>query len=92
MVAVTHAEPIDDHTLLLRFDDGVEREVDLSHVMFGSMGEPLKDPEDTFRRVRVDAELRTVVWPNGFDLDPEVLHRRLEPAPPPTGARGHTDS
>ena len=86
MVAVTNAQPIDDHTLRLRFDDGVEREVDLSHVMFGPMGEPLKDPE-LFRRVRVDPELRTVVWPNGFDLDPAVLHGDFDPVPPPAGAR-----
>ncbi len=82
MVAVTAAEPIDDHTLRLRFDDGVERDVDLSDVMWGQMGEPLKDPE-FFRRVRVDPELRTVVWPNGFDLDPEVLHGNQEPTPRP---------
>jgi hypothetical protein len=81
MVAVTHAEAIDDHTLRLRFDDGVEREVDLSDAMHGPMGEPLRDP-DFFRRVSVDAELRTVVWPNGFDLDPEVLHGDFEAAPP----------
>lgn len=91
MVEVTHVVPIDDHTLRLRFNDGVEREIDLSHVMFGPMGEPLKDPE-FFRRVRVDAALRTVVWPNGFDLDPEVLHGDNEAAPPPAGTLGPADS
>jgi len=35
---------------------------------------------DCFRRVRVDPELRTIVWPNGFDLDPDVLHGDYEPA------------
>jgi Protein of unknown function (DUF2442) len=91
MVAVTFVETLDDHTLRVRFDDGAEREVDLSDVMFGPMGEPLKDPE-FFRRVRVDAELRTVVWPNGFDLDPEVLHGDFEPTSPPAGAQGVDDS
>lgn len=91
MVSVTHVDPIDDHTLRLRFDDGVEREVDLSDVMSGPMGEPLKDPE-FFRRVRVDAELRTVVWPNGFDLDPLVLHGDFEPVPPTTHPSGRVDS
>jgi hypothetical protein len=84
MVSVTEAQPIDDHTLRLRFDDGVEREVDLSDVMWGPMGEPLKDPE-FFRQVRVDPELRTVSWPNGFDLDPDVLHGDYEPTPPRAG-------
>jgi hypothetical protein len=39
------------------------------------MGEPLRDPA-IFRLVRVDAELRTIGWPNGFDFDPDVLHDR----------------
>jgi Protein of unknown function (DUF2442) len=39
------------------------------------MCEPLRDPA-VFRQVRVDPDLRTIVWPNGFDLDPEVLYGR----------------
>ncbi len=42
------------------------------------MAEPLQDP-DYFRRVSVDTELGTVVWPNGYDLDPDVLHGDHEP-------------
>jgi Protein of unknown function (DUF2442) len=81
MVAVTHVEPLEGYTLRLCFDDGSERVVDLSDVLWGTMGEPLREA-DYFRRVRVDPELRTIVWPNGFDLDPDVLHGDHEPAPP----------
>jgi hypothetical protein len=80
MVAVTEAEPLEGHQLRLRFDDGSERVVDLTEVLWGEMGEPLRDPE-YFRLVRVDPELRTVVWPNGFDLDPDVLHGDYDPLP-----------
>jgi len=80
MVAVTEAEPLEGHQLRLRFDDGSERVVDLTEVLWGEMGEPLRDPE-YFRLVRVDPELRTVVWPNGFDLDPDVLHGDSDPLP-----------
>lgn len=82
MVTVTHAEPLEGHTLRLRFDDGSERVVDVSDALFGPMGEPLADL-DFFRRVRVDDELGTVTWPNGFDLDPDVLHGDYEPTPSP---------
>jgi hypothetical protein len=78
MVAVTAVQPLDGYRLRLSFDDGTRREVDLSDQLWGRMGEPLRDPE-YFRRVRVDAELRTIVWPNGFDLDPDVLHGDHQP-------------
>jgi len=82
MAAVTAVEPLADYTLRLRFDDGSERVVDLADELWGPMGEPLRDPA-YFRQVQVDPELRTVVWPNGFDLDPDVLHgRRSHDLPP----------
>lgn len=65
--------------------------VDLSDALFGPMGEPLKDL-DYFRRVRVDPELGTVVWPNGFDLDPDVLHGDYEPTPAPVSQAQETRS
>ncbi|MGH2863885.1 MAG: DUF2442 domain-containing protein [Solirubrobacteraceae bacterium] len=80
MVAVTAVQAVEGHTLRLKFNDGSERVVDISDALFGEMGEPLRDPE-YFRLVRVDPELRTVVWPNGFDLDPDVLHGDHEPVP-----------
>jgi hypothetical protein len=86
MVAVTQVEALEGYRLRLRFDDGAERTVDLSDMLWGTMGEPLRDPE-YFRQVRVDPELRTVVWRNGLDLDPEVLHGDYEPAPPHRPAR-----
>lgn len=82
MVAVTEAEALDGYRLRLRFDDGSERVVDLGGVLWGPMAEPLRDPE-YFRNVRVDEALRTVVWPSGFDPDPDVLHGDHEPTPAP---------
>src|SRR5262249_31350678 len=82
MVAVTAVEPLSDYTLRLTFDDGTERPIDLAADLWVPMGEPLRDPAYS-RQVRVDSELRTVVWPNGFDLDPDVLHgRRSQDSPP----------
>ncbi|MFZ0975848.1 MAG: hypothetical protein WAN22_26730 [Solirubrobacteraceae bacterium] len=39
----------------------------------GQVSEPLKDL-DYFRQVRVDDDARTIVWPNGLDPAPELLH------------------
>jgi hypothetical protein len=63
--------------LSLTFDDGVVREINLAGDLWGPMFEPLKDPM-YFAQVRVDHG--TVVWPNGLDLDPVVLHGDAEPA------------
>jgi len=70
---ITSVEPLDGFRLRLAFTDGLVREVDLSHELWGPLAEPLQDP-DYFRQVRVDSELGTVMWPNGYDLDPDVLH------------------
>jgi hypothetical protein len=75
---VTSVEPLDGFRLRLAFTDGLFREVDLSNNLWGQMAEPLQDP-DYFRQVSVDTELGTVVWPNGYDLDPDVLHGDHEP-------------
>jgi len=39
----------------------------------------LRDAE-YFQQVRVDDDARTVVWPNGLDPAPELLHGDCEPA------------
>jgi hypothetical protein len=71
-------EPLDGHNLRLTFNDGVVRDVDLSQLLHGPLGEPLRDP-DYFRQVRVDQQSRTIVWPNGLDPDPDMLHDSYPP-------------
>jgi hypothetical protein len=78
LARVTAVEPLEGFRLRLTFTDGLAREVDLSGDLWGPMAEPLQDP-DYFRQVCVDPELGTVVWPNGYDLDPDVLHGDHEP-------------
>jgi hypothetical protein len=83
---VTSVEAFEGFRLRLTFTDGLVRDVDLSDDLWGPMAEPLRDP-GYFARVRVDPELGTVAWPNGYDLDPDVLHGDFEPArSTPSGA------
>jgi hypothetical protein len=74
---VTGVQVRPPYGLHLTFDDGVTRDVDLSDELWGPMFEPLRDPA-FFARVVV--EHGTVVWPNGVDLDPLVLHGDFKPA------------
>ena len=70
---VTSARPLDGFRVEVCFDDGREGVADLTEAIEGPMFEPLKDP-DVFRTLRVDEELRTIVWPNGADLAPEYIY------------------
>ena len=77
--AVVGVAVLRPHVMRLLFDDGVVRDVQyVPGEARGSMIEPLEDPE-YFAQVRVDPEARTVVWPNGLDLAPEVLHGDYAP-------------
>ena len=80
MIRVTEVEPLEGFSLRLRFNDGSERVVDLAGELWGPVFEPLKADLDLFRQVRVDEEIGTIAWPNGADMDPDVLHGSHEPA------------
>jgi len=74
---VTDAKHLQDYQLWIKFNDGVEGAVDLSKELWGVVFEPLKDV-NLFSQIKVDAELATIVWPNGADLAPEFLHDLLQ--------------
>lgn len=73
MLKITRVKPLDGYKLELKFNDDVVRVVDCSFLLHGTLGEPLRDL-DYFRQVRVDDDARTIVWPNGLDPSPELLH------------------
>ena len=65
------------YALELTFADGSCGLVDLASVIVGKGGEfeALNDPM-VFAQVRVDPESGTIVFPNGVDLDPDVLYEK----------------
>jgi hypothetical protein len=77
MPRVTAVEPLEEYRLRLTFDDGVVCDVDFAGMLTGELGEPLRDPE-YFLRVQVDEDAGTIVWSNGLDPDPLVLHGDYE--------------
>jgi Protein of unknown function (DUF2442) len=72
---IVAARPKPGLTLELTFADGSRGSVDLSPWIVGSTGvfAALGDP-GVFEQVTVDRDAGTVVWPNGADLDPDVLY------------------
>lgn len=83
---VRFVEVIADHALRVVFTDGAALDVDLANELWGPMAEPLRDPA-FFAQARVDYALGTVCWPNGFALDPDVLHGDHDSADSPTSAQ-----
>ena len=71
---IRSVEPLQGFILRLGFDDGAVREIALEGELWGPVFEPLRRDRQLFRQVRVDEELGTIVWPNGADMDPDVLH------------------
>ena len=61
------------YRLLVGFDDNIEREIDFEPVLAGELFGPLRDPA-LFRQVSIDVDVKTLVWPNGADFDPQTLH------------------
>ena len=74
-VTVTEARVLDGYRLELVFSDGKRGTVDLKNRIVGKGGlyQALENIE-FFRKASVNADLGTVVWPNGLDICPDLLY------------------
>ena len=70
LVTVVEASYVSGYRLRLCFSDGVERTVDFSPWLRGSVFEPLREMR-AFKKFFVAGG--TVCWPNGADIAPETL-------------------
>lgn len=76
MAAIIHpteTEVVGPHRVRIRFEDGIEGELDFSGLAWEGVFSPLEDPE-YFARGGLDHDIRTLAWPNGADIAPETLH------------------
>ena len=84
LTRITSVRHVHDHRVELRFSDGNVAELDLRDDVVGRGGvfQPLEDVK-YFAQVRVDPDAGTIAWPNGVDLDPDVLYARATSRPLP---------
>lgn len=75
---VVEVRPLDNYRVFVRFDDGRSGEIDLAPLLapFDGVFAPMRD-KSYFDQVRVNADIGTIVWPNGADLCPDVLRHKL---------------
>lgn len=80
---IVAVKPMDGYQLRLRFEDMAEGEVDIAKlVTFTGVFATLRELA-YFRQVSINSELGTIVWPNGADLDPDVLYSQITGEPIP---------
>jgi len=87
---IVEARPLEGYRIYLRFEDGARGVVDLlKTIRLEGVFAPLRE-RSYFEQVRVHPEMGTICWPNGADLDPDVLHAAITGATvePQIGRRG----
>ena len=67
-----------ERNLLISFEDGLQRELSF-HVNWQGITEQLNS-NDFLALVGIDPVTKTLSWPNGIDLDAEILHGDFNPA------------
>lgn len=79
MVRVQHVTPLEGFRLRVGFTDGTERVIDIEPFLRGPIFERVRNERAFFEAVELDPELGTIVWPNGADIDPDVLYVLAQP-------------
>ena len=78
-IRVQSMEPLTEWVVRVVFTNGERRDIDLtSYIADGPMFEPVRNNPAFFRSAYVEGG--TIAWPNGADIDPDVLYYN---GPPP---------
>ena len=77
-VRVRAVEPLQAFKVLVTFDNGTRREIDLEIYLHGPIFEPMRSNPAQFRAMKIAGG--TIAWDDGADIDPDVLYYDLKPA------------
>ena len=80
-LSVNKVQPLHDYKLELTFENNETKIFDVKPYLDTGLFKTLKD-ENFFKRVKVSYD--TIEWPNGIDLDPEILYEKSEMTNEPT--------
>lgn len=73
LIRVKSVQVLEDWQVRVWFTNGEQRTIDLlPYIGSGPIFEPVRNDYSFFQAMRVDGG--TVVWPNGADIDPDVLY------------------
>ena len=71
VIRIISADYLEDYKIKLKFNDGLEKRIDLEKELYGEIFEPLKNM-DYFKNFSLNHF--TIEWPNGADFAPEFLY------------------
>jgi len=87
LIRVQSIELLYGYRMRVGFTNGEQREIDLTpYIAEGPIFEPVRSNTAFFRSARVEGG--TIVWPNGADIDPDVLY--YNGTPPWASAQLHS--
>jgi hypothetical protein len=78
-VRVRTVQLLGGYRVRLAFTDETTRDVDLDRYLRGPVFDIIRKDRSVFEAVCVDPQLGTIVWPNGADIDPDVLYHGWTP-------------
>jgi hypothetical protein len=78
LVRVKAVKPLEKFSVDVAFTDGSRREINLEPYLHGPIFEKIRNEPAMFRSMLVQGG--TIAWPNGADIDPDVLYLDLPPA------------
>lgn len=70
LIKVTNATYVKDFIIHFKFNNGVEKDINLENELWGEVFEPLKD-KNVFKNFKLNSW--TIEWDNGADFSPEFL-------------------
>jgi len=76
MKKIVSVEPLPDYRLKLRFEDGVEGEIDLSREVDKEIFSAWRDPKH-FASVKIGHGGRSLEWPDEIDLCADALYLEI---------------
>jgi Protein of unknown function (DUF2442) len=78
LASVTAVVPLADFHARVTFSDGTTHDINLlPYIDAGGVFTPIHDDPAFFRAMTVEND--TISWPNGADIDPDVLYYDLGP-------------
>jgi hypothetical protein len=75
LIKVTNASYVKDFIIHFKFNNGIEKDINLETELWGEVFEPLKDL-NLFKNFKLNKW--TIEWENGADFSPEFLINKFE--------------